>query len=402
MDADTSQLAARGERVARALAKRLETPANLRVVLSPYRVCPLGAHIDHQHGPVLGTAIDVGTALAFAPQESPEVVLHSDDFAGSLRFRIDDEAPGEGWERYARAAVRVLAERLPQPPRGFVGQLSGHLPGGGLSSSASVLVGYLLALAHVNDIALAPSELVRLAVRAENEFVGVRCGVLDPAAIVGSEAGRLLEIDTRAVRWRPLSADANADAVRFLIVFSGQSRVLSSTPFNARVAECRSAAARIADRHGHAPASRLGDLPEDLLEAGIDALPDGERGRARHFLEERRRVRAGVQAWTRGDFRAFGELMWDSCRSSIENYETGSDEQERLQQILRETPGVVGARFSGAGYGGCNVALVEAATAAAAAHEVLARYRAAVPALAAAARTLLVQPADGARVVLPG
>ena len=396
---DDSALRQRAARACEELGARENVSREIAAVLSPYRVCPLGAHIDHQHGPVLGTAIGLGTVLAFAPTNEPRLRLESDDFAGGLDLGFDDKAPAEGWGRYAWAAARILRDRLPAAPRGIVGRLGGDLPGGGLSSSASVLVAYLLALAEVNGLELAPAERVALARQAENEFVGVRCGVLDPASIVGSKAGCLLEIDTREVTWRAIAPGSDIGAVRFLVVFTGQSRMLSSTPFNARVGECESAASRIAAAHGQPPGARLGDLPEDWLSEGLDALPHPEGARARHFFEERRRVRSGIAAWQAGDFADFGSLMWDSCRSSIENYETGSEEQFTLQEILRETPGVLGARFSGAGFGGCNVALVEASRAEAAREEVLSAYRAAVPRLAEAARAIVVSSGEGARVV---
>lgn len=389
----------RVERRREALTRFAGVRDGVRTVISPYRVCPLGAHVDHQHGPVLGMAIGLGTRLAFAPCSEPIVRLESSDFAGEIRFALSDRGGGRGWERYARGAVAVLRDRLPDPPRGFVGSLDGDLPGGGLSSSASVLLAYVLALASANGLELPPTDLVRLARRAENEFVGVESGVLDPASIVGARRGRLLEIDSRTVRWRTIAAASGASRVRVLVVFTGRSRVLSRTPFNERVAECRAAARRVARAAGLAPVEVLGDLPEDVLEVGLEELPGPERGRARHFLEERRRVRAGALAWAQGDFAEFGRLMSDSCRSSIENYETGSREQVALQRILCAAPGVLGARFSGAGYGGCNVALVEAERAEVARERVLADYCRAVPSQADSARAFLVDPSDGVRLV---
>jgi len=371
----------------------------VRVVVSPYRVCPLGAHIDHQHGPVLGMAIGLGTRLAYAPAPDAEVCLESADFSDEVRFSLSEVADdGVDWGRYARAAAAVLADRLPRAPRGCIGVLSGDLPGGGLSSSASVLVAYLLALADVNGLELSQRELVTLARRAENAFVGVQSGVLDPASVVGARRGQLLEIGTRDLCWRALESGAAAPETRFVVVFSGRGRNLARTPFNARVAECRAAAARIAAAGGLGPVDALGDLPEDLLADRLEDLPPSERGRARHFVGERDRVRRGVAAWERGDLVAFGRLMSESCRSSIENYETGSEEQREIQEILSATPGVLGSRFSGAGYGGCNVALVLAGEADAIGRRVLAEYRQRVPELAAEARAFAVDSVDGARI----
>ena len=393
--------AERVERRRAALARWAQVPAaDVRAVVSPYRVCPLGAHIDHQNGPVLGMGIGLGTLLAFAPAPDAVVRLESEGFPGEVRFDLEDGSrAGREWEQYARGAAAVLRDRFPQRPRGILGSIEADLPGGGLSSSASVLVAYLLALAATNGVELAPEEIAGLARRAENEFVGVDSGILDPASVVGSRRGQLLEIETRGPRWRALALGAGAPDMRVLIVFCGRGRSLSKTPFNERVAGCRTAAARIAEWEGLAPVASLGDLPEKLLEERFEALPPSERGRARHFLDERRRVRRGAAAWERGDLVAFGRLMFESCASSVENYQTGSEEQIVLQQILTGTPGVLGARFSGAGYGGCSVAFVAAERAGVVRERVLAEYREAVPELAARARAFLVESADGARIL---
>jgi len=383
-----------------ALAARGVPAAAIEAVVSPYRVCPIGAHSDHQGGPVLGMAISAGTVLAFAPSDGPEVSLASEDFPGEAGFRLPPPPPpGEGWGRYAQAAAWVLGERLPAQPRGFAGVVHGSLPGGGLSSSASVLLAYLLALARVNRLELAGDALVALARRAENEYVGVASGILDPASIVGGERDRLLFIDTRASQWRSLALGAGAPAVRILVAYTGVSRNLTDTPFNRRIDECRSAARRVAERAGLSGVSVLGDLDEAVLEEHAGALPAAERGRARHFLGERRRVLAGAQAWRDGDLAAFGALMNESCRSSIENYETGSDDQVTLQEILLATPGVLGARFSGAGYGGCAVALVAADGAQDARERVAREFLRARPARAGKARAFLVESDDGVRRV---
>lgn len=387
-----------------ALARRGVDPAAVEVVLSPYRVCPIGAHSDHQGGPVLGIGISAGTLLAFAPSEGPGVEIVSEDFSGETRFALPAPPPPPPgsethWGRYVHAAAWVLADRLPPRPRGLAGLLHGSLPGGGLSSSASVLLAYLLAIARVNALDLNAAERVELARRAENEYVGVASGILDPAAIVGAERDRLLFIDTRESRWRPIALGAGAPAYRILVAYTGVTRNLASTGFNQRVEECRSAARQVAAKAGLGDVQVLGDLPEELLEARLEDLPSAERGRARHFLTEGRRVRAGSEAWRGGDLVRFGELMNESCRSSIESYETGSAEQVALQRILLETPGVLGARFSGGGFGGCSIALVEADAAPEACERVTRELVRAHPGREGDARSFLVDSEDGVRVV---
>jgi galactokinase/galacturonokinase len=264
-----SDLALRRARQRRALLEDGVQPGDLRVVISPYRVCPIGAHSDHQHAPVLATAIDAHTVLSFAAAPGAEVALASENFPGVVRFdlRALDAQAGAEWGRYARAAAWALRDRLPSPPRGLRGLVGGPLPGGGLCSSASVLLAYVTALAHVNGLALAPRELVLLSQRAENEFVGLASGVLDPAAIVGSRRGQLLAIDTRNATWEPVASAAEAPACSFLVVFTGSPRSLTGTGFNQRVEECRRAARALSQLAGLPETGFLGELPDAVFEA---------------------------------------------------------------------------------------------------------------------------------------
>jgi galactokinase/galacturonokinase len=390
-------------RLRRALAEDCGADeARVRVVVSPYRICPLGAHVDHQHGPVLALAISAYSLLAFAPREDADCRLRSGNFPGEARFAIDRPGPaargGTAWQRYARGAAWVLAGRLPDRPRGIAARVEGTLPGGGLSSSASVLLAYLTAFATANAIDLEPAELVCLARRAENEFVGVASGVLDPAAIVGARRGGLLAIDTGRVTWRSVPLGAGAPAHRILVAFTGTTRNLARTGFNQRVDECRQAARRLGELAGVPGARLLGDLPESAFAEHAGALPPDLRGRALHFAGERARVLEGIECWRQGDLVGFGRLMRESCRSSIENYQTGSRELVRLQEILTSIPGVLGARFSGAGYGGCGVALVEADAAERCRSDAERAFAAAFPERAARARFTLVDAEDGVRI----
>jgi galactokinase/galacturonokinase len=400
VSARASDLSLRLERQREALLAAGAAADDLRAVVSPYRVCPLGAHSDHQHAPVLATAIDAHTVFTFAPARGGEVVIRSENFDGEARFELFDPGTrgGGGWERYARGAAWALSGRLPSAPRGLSGVIGGRLPGGGLSSSASVLLAYLSAFAQVNGVALAPRELALLSRRAENEFVGLASGVLDPAAIVGSRRGELLAIDTREVQWEGVALPATARAPRFLIVFSGLPRSLPGTGFNQRVEECRRAARELSALAGRAPTEFLGELPDAVFEAHEHELAPPLARRARHLFGERARVRRGVELWRRGELAAFGALMNQSCRSSFENYQTGSPELERLQALLEATPGVLGARMSGAGFGGCCVALVDGAHAEAARERVLAELVQALPVLAGRASAFLADGDDGLRL----
>lgn len=405
---DDLRLGPPGERgdLVQSLAADLGVSASaVEVAVSPYRVCPIGAHVDHQGGPVLGMAIDAQTRLAFAPRDDGRVRVRSENFEG--RVELDLARPGSRpvgpeWGAYAYGAVRVFADLVPAARRGFSGRLSGALPGGGLSSSASVLLAYLAALARVNRSPLDARTLVRASRRVENEFVGVASGILDPASIVGARRGELLCIDTEAESWQssPLGGAAAPPVV--LVAFTGISRQLVHSGFNDRVGECHAAAEALLAAAGLEPPAgrraRLGDVDDAVFEAHARALAEPLALRARHFFSERRRVRAGFACWRAGDLASFGEHMKASCESSIHQYQTGSPELVDLQRILIETPGVLGARFSGAGFGGCAIALVESEAAPDAARRVHHEFVRAHPALAERARVGLVETDDGLRV----
>ena len=370
------------------------------VVVSPYRICPLGAHSDHQGGTVLGMAITAYSTLAFAPSDSSELAVIRGETGEEARFDLLDPLAGRstgGWDEYLRGCAALLRDRLPRSPRGLVGSVRGSLPEAGLSSSASVDLAYLTALAAANELELEGRALAVLAMRVEREVLGLSCGLLDPATIVGARRDHLLRIDCRSERWEALESGAEMPPYRILVAFSGETRTLTATGFNDRVAECRQAAGLLAQRAGRGELERLGDLPLDEVEEGLAHLPPHLAGRARHFSGEARRVAAGIAAWRAGELATFGRLMDDSCRSSIECYECGSPAIVDLHRTLSQCPGVLGNRFSGGGYGGCCVALVHAAEAEEALGAVAGRYRRLRPELGERARVFLVDSEDGLR-----
>ena len=330
-----------------------------RTVLAPYRICPIGAHSDHQGGPTLGMAVSAHTKLTFSPSASSEVRLESLNFADEVRFdlRDPDEQKGQpGWGRYPRAAALALGDRV---SNGIEGTVEGTLPGGGLSSSASVLLAYLTALADANGLELAAKEKVELALQAERDFVGVKVGILDPAAIVGAKRDHLLWIDSRNTRWDALPLGDGAPAWRVLVAFTGTTRNLTATGYNRRVEECFEAVASLAARTGFEGARGLHDFTDAQFDEHRTKLEGAPARRARHFFTERARVRRGAELWRRGDLAELGAVMNASCESSIQNWEAGSPELVELQHILLGTDGVYGSRFSGAGFGGCVIALVD-------------------------------------------
>ncbi len=191
----------------------------------------------------------------------------------------------------------------------------------------------------------------------------------------------------------------SAPDAQILVVFTGISRNLAKTGYNQRVNQCFSAARRLATLAGKPNARALGDFTDAEWRIYEERLPPDERNRSRHFYGERSRVQQGIELWKKGDLVTFGRLMSASCESSISNYQTGSKELIKLQDILVETPGVYGARFSGAGFGGCSVALVAADEAERIRSHVEQTFKSLFPQHAERARAFLVESEDGVRIV---
>ena len=372
----------------------------IRIIASPYRICPLGAHIDHQGGPVLGMSINACTLMAFAPAEDGQVRLRSRNYPGRVKFSLDDipDSVGSFWGIYPRAAALALQQdhRL---TTGIVGLLDGMLPGCGLSSSASVLLAYLHALADANGIQLQPWDCVQLTRRAENQHIGLNNGILDQTSIVFGRRNSLLHIDTREESVRELPEKTDAPAYQILVAYSGYSRELTTTGYNSRVQECREAAAELSRLAGADPAAALSDVTEaDFFQYG-HRLASHLTRRARHYFSEVQRVNDGLAAWQEGRMEDFGRLMFESCHSSIEQYECGSPPIHDLQQIVASAEGVIGSRFSGGGFGGCVVGLVHPDAAELAAADIQEAYCKLHPEVAEQAAVYLAHSADGVRLL---
>lgn len=373
---------------------------DVNVIASPYRICPLGAHIDHQGGPVLGMTINACTLMAFYPSGNSWIKLRSKNYPGKVRFDLRNitEATGSFWGGYARAAALALREKF-AVEKGVVGLLDGMLPGCGLSSSASVLLAYLHAFAAANSIELNPWDLVQLTRRAENKHIGLNNGILDQASIVFGRCGHILHIDTKGETVTPLPDRLGEGHYRILVAYSGYSRELTTSGYNTRVDECRSAALQLSRMAGHPPAQTLSDVDQEVfLRYGHRLQPHIGR-RAQHFFDETQRVQAGLAAWNNGLIEEFGHLMSESCKSSIEQYECGAQTIYDLQQIVSTADGVIGSRFMGGGFGGCVVGFVRPSHAAAAVADIQASYRKIHPEVADQAAVYLAQSDDGVRFI---
>ena len=334
------------------------------VVFCPYRISPLGAHIDHQFGKINGLAIDKGIHIAYRPKQNGVVEVQSLNFPKRAQFHINSipKVKEGDWADYLRGAAKMLTEKYPLTV-GLSAVIEGTLPVGGLSSSAAVIIAFLSALCYVNNIHLTPMEMILIAKAAENRYVGVNCGKLDQACEVLSRKDKLLYLDTKDDTYELISASSCMKPYKIAIFFSGLERSLSNSKYNLRVDECKSAAysllAYAGMEYGKYEDTRLRDVPKDVFNTYKDRLPELWRKRTEHFFSEYDRAEVGAQVWRKGDLEAYGQLIFESGSSSVYNYECGCDELISLYEIIRRTDGIYGGRFSGAGFKGCCMALID-------------------------------------------
>lgn len=334
-----------------------------KVTFTPYRICPLGAHSDHQMGKITGFAIDKGIYIAYGPKENGIVEIQSMQFPKRAQWHVSSTPPvKEGdWADHLRGATIALNKRYPLR-RGLCAVIDGELPIGGLSSSAAIIITFLSALSHMNGITLTEQEMITISKEAENKYVGVSCGKLDQSCEVYSRKENLLYMDMLDDSYELIPQPAAMKPYKIAIFFSGLERSLASSKFNMRVDECRSAAyalkAFAGIEYGKFDETYLRDVPREIFEQYKDKLPENWRKRAEHFYTEFERVEKGAEAWQKGDIETFGKLIFESGHSSIYNYETGSPELKKLYEIMTETEGIYGGRFSGAGFKGCCMALI--------------------------------------------
>ena len=334
------------------------------IAFCPYRICPIGAHSDHNLGKITGLAIDKGIHLAYRPKQNGVIELCSLQFDKRAQWHIREvpKYKENDWADYLRGATLKLGERYPLS-KGLSGVIEGTLPIGGLSSSAAVVLVFLKALCDVNGISPTPLELIQFSVEAENKYVGVSSGKLDQSCEMYSRKDHLLYLDTKTDEYELIPTNPKMKPYRIAIFFSGVERTLAGSKFNMRVDECRSAAYALAAyagmEYGKFQETNLRDIDKEIYLQHKHKLPLNWQRRAEHWFTEFDRVQKGAEAWRKGNLEEFGQLSFESGWSSIYNWETGSPELKKLYEIMTQTDGIYGGRFSGAGFKGCCMALID-------------------------------------------
>ena len=337
-----------------------------KTAFTPYRVCPIGAHSDHQLGKITGFAINKGIHMAYGPKENGVIEIQSMQFPKRAQWHVEatPKTKQDDWADHLRGATIALNKRYPLR-RGLCAVVDGELPIGGLSSSAAVIITFISALCTMNRIELTAQELITISKEAENKYVGVSCGKLDQSCEIYCKKDKLLFMDLLDDSYELIAQHPDMKPYKIAIFFSGLERSLAGSAFNMRVDECRSAAYALKAYggmdYGKFEETNLRDVPYEVFERYQDRLPDNWRKRAEHWYTEFDRVQKGAEAWRKGDIEEFGRLSFESGRSSIYNWETGSPELKTLYEIMTKTDGIYGGRFSGAGFKGCCMALIDPA-----------------------------------------
>ncbi len=331
------------------------------VARAPGRVNLLGEHVDYNDGFVLPAAIDRATWIAFSPNSSDKTTLVAADLNEQVSFTPESAATKAGadgtplpeWARYPAGVMWALNEaKLPTPAINAV--FSSDVPrGAGLSSSAALELAFAVAWQKLGGWKKSPMELARMSQRAENQYVGVNCGIMDQFASACGKKDHLLYLDCRSLEWHSLPLP---DSVVIVIADTSVRRSLTTSAYNERRAACDQAVLLLKEK---LPGIRsLRDVSPEAFERFSSKLPAQVERRARHVVEEIQRSSQAEELLRDSNVVQFGELM-NACHASLRDlYEVSCPELDAMAQIGQTLPGCYGARLTGAGFGGCTVNLV--------------------------------------------
>jgi galactokinase len=329
--------------------------ASPRIFQAPGRVNLIGEHTDYNDGFVMPAALDSCTWAAAAPRSDRKLVVQSENFHEQAEFALDQlpDAPSHHWADYVIGVAKMLEKsglRLP----GANLLLEGNVPqGAGLSSSASLEVAVCFALLGLLDVKMEPAKIARLCQRAENEFVGARCGIMDQFISVHGQRDHALRLDCRSLEYEllPLRCDA-----RLVISNTMVRHSVAHGEYNQRRAECEAGVKLMAKHFPNVKALR--DVKYQEFLAVCRDLPETIMRRCRHVISENERVLQAGGALESGNLEQFGALMRQSHESLRDDFQVSCPELDLMVELGSQVPGVYGARMTGGGFGGCTVNLV--------------------------------------------
>lgn len=335
------------------------------LVRAPGRVNLIGEHTDYNEGYVLPMAIDRAVWIALRPRSDRRVLVHSLDLDQNAEFSLDTLHKGKpGWSEYIKGVAWAMHTEALEL-HGWEGVMAGNVPiGSGLSSSAALEMASARTFAAVSHLEWDPARMALLGQKAENQWVGVQCGIMDQMVSAAAQRNTALFLDCRSLEYRHIPLPPK---VAVCVLDTGTRRGLVDSAYNERRTQCESAAHLFGVR-------ALRDVEWEAFQARSLQLDPLTRRRARHIISENDRVLRAVQAMQRADVQELGELLDASHASLRDDFEVSSPALNAIVEIARKLPGCFGARMTGAGFGGCALALVHAENALDFSREVADRY----------------------------
>ncbi|MGB2869575.1 MAG: galactokinase [Bacteroidota bacterium] len=326
------------------------------LVRSPGRINLIGEHTDYNMGYVLPAAIDRAVYFAVGPRRDQRCTLHALDMNEQVQFTFEHlEHSNSGWPNYLMGVVDQLFRAGLSIP-GFNCVFAGDIPiGAGLSSSAAIEAGLAFALNKIFALGLDSLSLVKLAQKAENEFVGVKCGIMDMYVNMFGSRNNVLRIDCRTLEHTLYPFDFPQTSI--VLLDTGVSHSLASSQYNQRREECFEGVKIIRKRH--AGVTHLRDVTMEMVEECKDAMNDPIYRRCKYVVGEDLRVLDSCKALERGDLQAFGTLLSETHVGLRDDFEVSCRELDYLVDLLKGEPHVFGSRMTGGGFGGCTLNIVE-------------------------------------------
>lgn len=333
---------------------------NLDKFFSPGRVNLIGEHTDYNGGNVFPCAINFGTYAIASKREDNKVRVYSLNFEeeGVKEFTLDNlkNIKEDNWANYVKAVVYSFKKDGLKIEKGFDLVVYGDIPNGaGLSSSASLELLISEILKVYNNLDIDTIDMVKLSQKAENEFIGVNCGIMDQFAIGMGKKDKAIFLDTNSLKYEFVPIDLKG--IKIVIANTNKRRGLMDSKYNERRSECEEA---LKDIKEHKNINSLGELTEENLDEALSYIKrDVCKLRARHAVLENRRTIKAVELLNKSDISGFGKLMNDSHASLRDYYEVTGIELDTLVDLAQKTEGVIGSRMTGAGFGGCTISLVK-------------------------------------------
>jgi len=337
------------------------TDQPIRTFFAPGRVNLIGEHTDYNGGHVFPCALTFGTYALVAPRNDQSIRLYSVNFpnVGIIELSTQDQLEFQkehDWANYPKGVIKEFTDRDNQLKTGFDILYYGNIPNGaGLSSSASIELVTAVALQSILETTFSSVDLVKMSQHAENEFIGVSCGIMDQFAIgMGKEDHAiLLNCQTLDYQYSPIVLE-NASLV---IANTNKRRTLADSKYNERRSECERALSQL---QKELSIQSLGDLTPEQFEQHRHLIEnDVDQKRAKHAVYENARTILAVEKLQQGDIESFGQLMCDSHTSLRDDYEVTGFELDTLVDAALSQAGVIGSRMTGAGFGGCTVSIVK-------------------------------------------